>query len=185
MKKKIIFTLIFLVISSISIALGDYIIANLHINDFSDDISVETTENKNDYKKVELLDGDNNLLKKMYIKTDDKLEIDDFPLNYQSASYEWIDTLTNQTKFSLAQNSFSEGLVVDKEYTLKANDIGSSATQTTPSSDNFKPVEGENKGDSTVNVDTGSVAINQGNNKGSVISMEEPILKEVDLYLVC
>lgn len=183
MKKKIIFTLIFLIISSISIALGDYIIANLHINDFSDDISVETTENKNDYKKIELVDNDNNLLKKMYIKTGDKLEIDDFPLDYQSASYEWIDTSTNQPKFSLAQNSFSEGLVVDKEYTLKANDIGSSATQTTPNSDNFKPVEGENKGDSTVNVDTGSVAINQGNNKGSVISMEEPILKEVDFDL--
>lgn len=183
MKKKIIFTLIFLIISSISIALGDYIIANLHINDFSDDIRVDTTENKNDYKKVELLDDDNNLLKKMYIKTGDKLEIDDFPLDYQSASYEWIDTLTNQTKFSLAQNSFSEGLVVDKEYTLKANEIGSSATQTTPSSGNFKPVEGENKGDSTVNVDTGSVAINQGNNKGSVISMEEPVLKEVDFDL--
>ena len=183
MKKKIIFTLIFLIISSISIALGDYIIANLHINDFSDDISVETTENKNDYKKVELLDDDNNLLKKMYIKTGDKLEIEDFPLEYQSASYEWIDTSTNQTKFSLGQNSFSEGLVVDKEYTLKAKDIVSSSTQTTPSNNNFKPVEGENKGDSTVNVDTGSVAINQGNNKGSVISMKEPVLKEVDLDL--
>lgn len=183
MKKKIIFTLIFLIISSISIALGDYIIANLHIKDFSDDISVETTENKNDYKKVELLDDDNNLLKKMYIKTGDKLEIDDFPLDYQSASYERIDTSTNQTKFSLAQNSFSEGLVVDKEYTLKAIDIASSSAQTTPSNDNFKPVEGENKGDSTVNVGTGSVAINQGNNKGSVISMKEPVLKEVDFDL--
>ena len=181
MKKKILFILIFLISVSFSIAFSDYVITNLVINGADDVINIEQQEDTNNYKKVTFLDANDDVIGKRYFKTNDYLYFEDLPKEFQSVKYEWVDSNGN-TLFSLANGSFSNGVQIKDEITLKSQSIDLSET-TKPNADNFKVNESESKGDSTVSTSDGRVAINEGNTTGSVREMSEPILNNVDLDL--
>lgn len=180
-KTKILFCLSFLILTSVSISLGGYVIANLTING-ENTIEIGTNEDKTNFHKIEFRDG-NTSLKIMYVKDGEKITTDDIPDNYKDAKFEWISSDgDSNNNFTLINNSFSNGLTVTKDLVLTKNDILANQGTTTPNTNNFVN-DPNDAGDSTISTSNGKVTINQGNNKGSIITMDEPILNNVDFDL--
>lgn len=177
-RTKILICLSFLILTSLSISFGSYVIANLTING-DNTINIESSEDTSNYHKIEFRDGDTNL-KTMYVKDGEKITFEDIPTGHQEAKFEWISNDGNpNNNFSLKNNSFSSGLIVTKDLILTKNDILANQGTTTPNKNNFVD-DPNDKGDSVVSTGNGTVVINQGDNKGSVITMDEPILNNVD-----
>ena len=181
MKKRLLCIFIFCFIASCSIGFGSYIIENLQINGADNDVEIGFAEDKTNYKKVTFLDENGDNIGTRYIREGEKLYIDKFPENYQSPKYEWLDS-SNNGVFTLHDSSFSEGLVISDDITLKANNIIESATQTIPTSNNFKITSGSET--NIIGVGNGKFNINEGSNKGNEIELVNlPVLKDVDADL--
>lgn len=179
-RRSLIFILSILLITFCSRAISSYVILGNDISGNTSDIIVNGSEDSS-YSKVVFQDENGNEINKVYIKNGDKLNYEDLPTNYNSAAYKWVDEYNNDV-FSLNNNSFSDGVVINEDTILKAENIMNGATTTNPNSSNFV-ADPNDVGDSSVTTSNGKVVINEGNTTGSIITMSEPILNNVDFDL--
>ena len=93
MKKRILL-LIFILFSSILwVGYGNYIIANFNITGLNGDLNIGGENQDPNYKKVEFYDTNGNSIKKIYVKNNDKLSIEEVPFLFDNAGnyYVWKD----------------------------------------------------------------------------------------------
>lgn len=164
-RTKILICLSFLILTSLSISFGSYVIANLTING-DNAINIESSEDTSNYHKIEFRDGSTNL-KIMYVKNGEEINLSDAPSNYIQDANNLINRISDDNKIilSVSNNSFTNNVPVysDITFSKKVEKINKSEIN----SDNI---------DSVINVDNDTFdgAITYGNSDiGSVVSVEE------------
>ena len=164
-RTKILICLSFLILTSLSISFGSYVIANLTINGDSA-INIESSEDTTNYHKIEFCDGSTNL-KTMYVKDGEKITLADAPASYiQDANniINWVSN-DNEITLSIANNSFTNAVPVYNDIVFSKN--LETVNKTEINSGNISSI---------MNVDntTFDGAITYGSsNVGSVVSVEE------------
>lgn len=124
MKKRILL-LIFILFSSILwVGYGNYIIANFNITGLNGDLNIGGENQDSNYKKVEFYDTNGNSIKKIYVKNNDKLSIEEVPFLFDNAGnyYVWKDdqnTIYFNPNDPNDNNALKKEITVNKELILK------------------------------------------------------------------
>lgn len=125
MKKRFLLLMFILFSSILGVGFSNYIIANFYVNGFDENLNIggENEDNVN-YKKVEFYDTNGTLIKKMYVKNNDKLSIEEAPFLYDNSGnyYIWKDE-NNIVYFNPNdpndKNALKKEITVNKELILK------------------------------------------------------------------
>lgn len=149
MKKRILLLMFILFSSILGVGYSNYIIANFYVNGYEENLNIggENEDNVN-YKKVEFYDTSGTLIKKMYVKNNDKLSIEETPFLYDNSGnyYIWKDE-NNTVYFNPNdpndKNALKKEITVNKELILKPE----ARYVQTPQGNNFN----ESIGSSTIN----------------------------------
>lgn len=186
MKKKLLFLFSFLLLTTIAVAFSNYIIVNLRINNLNKDVSIESGENKNDYKKVVFLDENGTQLNKYYFKPGETLTLEDAPsskITYGDSSMQvetWTDNAGNI--LSPLDNGYSRGITISKPLELKKQIITKNYENTSFSQDDGKITIDNSKGnfDGNIVYNGSSVSIQEHDNedktKANEIILNESII---------
>ena len=174
-RKGLIFSFLIVLAASIGSAFSSYLISG--DDKIGEEITVDGNVD-NSFKRVTFLDTNGNLILKKYIKSGDTLTINDLPDNYKSAKYKRSDS-NGVEIFSLDNNSFSNGLKITSDIELKASNIldGASTTVTTDSDFTFSP---NNSGSYLAESGSGKFVINEGDQKGTDVTINAPLLNNID-----
>lgn len=158
MKKRILLLMFILFSSILGVGYSNYIIANFYVNGYEENLNIggENEDNVN-YKKVEFYDTNGTLIKKMYVKNNDKLSIEEAPFLYDNSGnyYIWKDN-NNTVYFNPNdpndKNALKKEITVNKELILKPE----AHYVQTPQGNNFN----ESIGSSTINDNRVSISGN-------------------------
>lgn len=158
MKKRILLLMFILFSSILGVGYSNYIIANFYVNGYEENLNIggENEDNVN-YKKVEFYDTNGTLIKKMYVKNNGKLSIEEVPFLYDNSGnyYIWKDN-NNTVYFNPNdpndKNALKKEITVNKELILKPE----AHYVQTPQGNNFN----ESIGSSTINDNRVSISGN-------------------------